>query len=111
MSKVIKATSADFDQILKQQGKEGKHVLVDFWAEWCGPCKALSPLLEQYAESQADTVVVKVNSDENQALTDRFGVRSLPTLKLFAPDNEELATKVGAVPLGQLIGWVEANKV
>lgn len=110
MSKVIKATSADFDQILKEQGKDGKHVLVDFWAEWCGPCKALSPLLEQYAESQADTVVVKVNSDDNQELTDRFGVRSLPTLKLFAPSTEELATRVGAVPLGQLIGWVEAHK-
>lgn len=111
MSEVIMATDATFNQVLKEQGAKGKHVLVDFWAEWCGPCKALSPLLDQFAKSQDDVVVVKVNADDNQMTAARFGVRGLPTIKLFAPDTEELATRVGSIPMSQLTSWVEANKV
>lgn len=110
MSKIINATNDNFDTVLKEQGQNGKHVLVDFWAEWCGPCKALSPLLEDYAASQEDVVVVKVNADDNQLIAARYGIRGLPTVKLFAPNTEELATRVGAMQLSQLKSWVEANK-
>lgn len=110
MSKIINATNENFNDILKEQAQNGKHVLVDFWAEWCGPCKALSPLLEDYASSQDDVVVVKVNADDNQLITARYGIRGLPTVKLFSPTTEELATRVGSMQLSQLKSWVDANK-
>jgi thioredoxin 1 len=84
-------------------------VLVDFWAEWCGPCKMIAPILDEIAkEYSGKLVVAKVNVDENQAVPAQFGIRGIPTLMLFKGGNVE-ATKVGALSKSQLIAFVDAN--
>ena len=82
-------------------------VLVDFWADWCGSCRALSPTLDQLAEELGDKVsVVKVNVDDNPDTAARFAVRAIPTLILFQ-DGAAVATQVGAAPKSTLKAWVE----
>ncbi len=89
--------------------KAEKPVLVDFWAEWCGPCKTIAPALEEIAKELGDRVtVVKINIDENPQTPTKFGVRGIPTLMLFK-DGEVAATKVGALPRKQLQDWLEEN--
>jgi thioredoxin 1 len=92
-------TEATFDaEVLKSETA----VLVDFWAEWCGPCHAVSPVLEKIAAERPDDLkLVKVNIDEEQALAQRFGVMSIPTMILFK-DGEPAAAAVGAQPKGAL---------
>ena len=83
-------------------------VLVDFWAEWCGPCKVIAPALEEIAsELNGRLTVAKLNIDENPLTPQKYGVRGIPTLMLFK-DGEVAATKVGALPKGQLAEWVES---
>ena len=84
-------------------------VLVDFWAEWCGPCKMIAPLLEDLATDKAGEVtVVKVNIDENPQAPMKYGVRSIPTMILFK-GGQVAGTKIGALPKSKLYEWVEAS--
>ena len=98
---VFAVTEADFDTQVVAQSRQ-RLVLVDFWAEWCGPCRSLAPILEQLAAAHAGRVVVaKVDSDAEPALSARYGVRSLPTLVLFK-GGEPVAQTMGAHPLAAL---------
>jgi thioredoxin 1 len=84
-------------------------VLVDFWAEWCGPCKMIAPVLEEIASEYGDKVkIAKLNIDENPATPPKYGIRGIPTLMLFKGGNVE-ATKVGAVSKSQLSAFIDEN--
>lgn len=86
----------------------GEPVLVDFWAEWCGPCKQIGPALEELAGEYAGKLkITKVNIDENPETPGKYGVRGIPTLMVFR-DGELAATKVGAAPKGQLKEWIDS---
>ena len=85
-----------------------KPVLVDFWAEWCGPCKTIAPALEEIAgEMAAELTIAKLNIDDNPKTPQQFGVRGIPTLMLFK-DGELAATKIGALPKTQLKDWIDS---
>ena len=84
-------------------------VLVDFWAEWCGPCKMIGPSLEEIADELGGKVTIaKINIDENPEAPGKYGVRGIPTMILFK-NGEPFATKVGAAPKSQLKGWLEGE--
>ena len=85
-----------------------KLTLVDFWAEWCGPCKQIGPILEEIAEEKIDILkVVKLNIDENQQIPQKYGVRGIPTLMLFK-DGKLVDSKVGSMPKSSLTEWIES---
>lgn len=89
--------------VLKASGT----VVVDFWAEWCGPCKMIAPALEEISEEMGDQVkITKLNIDENQNVAMKYGVRSIPTLIMFK-DGEPIATQVGAAPKNKLADWIK----
>ena len=100
---IIDVTDATFDvEVLESE----KPVIVDFWAPWCGPCRVVSPILEEINSEREDLRVVKMNVDENQATAVRFEILSIPTMILFK--NGEVATKVvGALPKARLVAEFE----
>ena len=101
----VKATDTSFEQEVL---KSDTPVLVDFWAEWCGPCRMIGPSLEDISkEMDGKLKVVKVNIDENPTTPSRYGVRSIPTLLLFK-NGQVAATKIGALPKSKLYEWVES---
>lgn len=99
-------TDSSFEQdVLKASGP----VVVDFWAEWCGPCKQIAPALEEISAEMGDKVTIaKVNIDDNPEAPSTYGVRGIPTLIMFK-DGEVADTKVGALPKNQLAQWIEQN--
>jgi len=106
MSSTVDVTDSTFeDEVLNAD----KPVLVDYWAEWCGPCKMTAPILDEISDENADKLkVAKLNIDENPNTPPKYGVRGIPTLMLFKNGNVE-ATKVGALSKAQLQAFIEEN--
>jgi thioredoxin 1 len=103
---IVHTNDGDFEKDVLQSDKPA---LVDFWAEWCGPCKMIEPLLNETAGEYADRLsIVKVNVDENPNIAQKFGIRSIPTLILFK-DGAVQAQKLGAMSKSQLIDFLDSN--
>ena len=99
-------TDSNFDEEIKNSKVP---ILVDFWAEWCGPCKQIGPILEDIGKAKKDKVkILKLNVDENPQTPQKFGVRGIPTLMLFK-DGKLVDTKVGSLPKNMLESWLEPN--
>ena len=104
--KIIHLTDDTFEAEVVNSDKP---VLVDYWADWCGPCKMIAPILDEIADEYADRVkIAKLNIDENPATPPKYGIRGIPTLMLFKGGNVE-ATKVGAVSKSQLTAFLDSN--
>ncbi len=103
---IVEVTDDTFEQEVL---KSDKPVLVDYWAEWCGPCKMIAPVLEEIAAEYAGRLkVAKLNIDDNPATPPKYGIRGIPTLMLFK-DGQVEATKVGAVSKSQLAAFLDSN--
>ena len=104
--KIVHVTDSTFeDEVLKSD----KPVILDFWAEWCAPCKMIAPILDELADEYKDEIIVaKINIDENQVTPQKYAVRGIPTLILFK-DGDLAATKVGAASKSQLAAFIDSN--
>ncbi len=105
MAKPIEITDANFEEIIASD----KPILVDFWAEWCGPCRMIGPIVEELAnEYEGKAVIAKVDVDSNPNVSAKFGIRSIPTLLVFK-GGEIVDKQVGAVPKAVLVGKLDAQ--
>ena len=103
---IVTLTTSTFDEIVASSDKP---VVVDFWAEWCGPCKMIAPILDDVSKEYTGKLkVAKLNIDDNQETPAKFGIRGIPTLMLFKNGNVE-ATKVGALSKSQLTAFIDSN--
>ena len=103
---VVNINENNFEE---EVGKSSLPCIVDFWAEWCGPCKNLAPILEEISDELKDKVKIgKINIDDNQELAAQFSIRSIPTIILFK-DGNSIDTKVGLPPKKDLLDWIKAN--
>jgi thioredoxin 1 len=103
---IVHVTDSTFEEEVL---KTSEPVLVDYWAEWCGPCKMIGPVLEEIASEYSGKIkVAKLNIDENPSTPPKYGIRGIPTLMLFKNGNVE-ATKVGAVSKSQLSAFIDSN--
>lgn len=106
MSKISSVNDASFESDVLQSNNP---VLVDFWAEWCGPCKMIAPILDEIATDYQDKIkVVKVNVEESKAVPAKYGIKGIPTLILFK-DGQVQATKVGAITKSQLAAFLDSH--
>ena len=106
MAEIHNTTDAEFASAVNE---EGKLVVVDLWADWCGPCKMMEPILEEIAEEYSDRIkVVKLNIDQNQETPLKFGVMNIPTL-LFFKEGKEIDRVIGAFPKKQLVNKIEPH--
>ena len=104
--KIVHTTDGNFEADVMQNEKA---VLIDFWAEWCGPCKMIAPLLDEAADEYADKLaIVKLNVDENPNTAQKFGIRSIPTL-ILVKDGAVQAQKLGAMSKSQLAEFIDTN--
>ncbi|MBL4836347.1 MAG: thioredoxin [Kordiimonadaceae bacterium] len=100
----LTVTDETFEELVL---KSDKPVLVDFWAQWCGPCKMIGPILEEISGERDDIIIVKMDIDENPETPTGFGVRSIPTMLIFK-GGESIATTMGAKPKAQLSQWIDS---
>ena len=106
MSKPIELTDENLEETLSSSSVP---VLVDYWAEWCGPCKMIGPILEEISDEMINEVIVaKHNIDEEPNTPTKYGVRGIPTMLLFK-DGELKSTKVGATPKSDIVSWIKEN--
>ena len=106
MSEIANVTDSSFDEDVLQSDIPA---LVDYWAEWCGPCKMIAPVLEEIAQEYDGRIkICKLNIDENEATPPKYGIRGIPTLMLFKNGSVE-ATKVGAISKSQLAAFIDSN--
>ncbi len=104
--KIVHVTDSSFEEeVLKSE----KPVILDYWAEWCGPCRMIAPILDEIADEYADRITVaKINIDENQETPQKYAVRGIPTLMIFREGNV-VGTKVGAVSKSQLSAFIDST--
>lgn len=105
MSNVIHATTENFKQLVLQSEKP---VLVDFWAEWCGPCKMIAPILDEVSVEKTNITIVKVDVDKNPDIAKKYGIRGIPTMAIFVQGEVE-GTKVGAVTKSALNTFIDTT--
>ncbi|HZH51921.1 MAG TPA: thioredoxin [Microvirga sp.] len=102
----VKVTDASFPQDVLNSSEP---VVVDFWAEWCGPCRMIGPALEEISNEMAGKVkIAKINVDENPQVASQYGIRSIPALMMFK-GGQVVAQKIGAAPKGDLAKWIQAS--
>ena len=103
---IIKLTDSEFEnQVIKSE----KPILVDYWAEWCGPCKMIAPILEEVSTEMSDKIIIgKLNVDENSQTPPKYGIRGIPTLMIFK-DGNAVGTHVGSLSKSDLIQFIENN--